>query len=215
MSSRLSLGGGASRSALRDSSSRYNSRRRQSFGGGGGGDDDEVATPQKTRRGFLDTAGSFRDGSSGSSATRAASAPRRQSLGGDALRTETPIRDRRAMLQAWRNARVGEHDDSDTKKRTRADPPLPPSSSYTPNSRKLQRSTAHSQESDDHILLSQNSSVNYYDEENENRSLLSARTPMSRRGKLGSARRHHTPLGRNVAHSYEGKISELLSNMTL
>jgi hypothetical protein len=132
MSSRRSLGGGA-RSVLKDSSSRYNSLasgRRQSFGGGADGE----TTPQKPRRGLLDTAG-FRDGSLPSSASRSASAPRHQALDGDALRSETPIRDRRAMLAAWRQARAGQRgEDTETKKRTRGDPPLPPSSSYTPNS---------------------------------------------------------------------------------
>jgi hypothetical protein len=212
MSSRRSLSGGA-RNVLRESSSRHNSLaggRRQSFGGGGA---NEETTPQKTRRGLLDTAG-FRDGAL-SSASRAASAPRRQSLGGDASTSETPTRDRRAMLAAWRQARTGNPgEETETKKRIRNDPPLPPSSSYTPSSRKLPRTQhAYSQESEDHVSLSQNStgshSVNCYDDGSENNSRgariqLSSGTPLSRRGKLGSARRH-TLLGRNVLQNTEGK----------
>jgi hypothetical protein len=125
-------------------------------------------------------------------------------VGGDALRGETPIKDRRAMLEAWRKARRG-GEDTEPKKRTRADPPLPPT-----NSRKIQRTHAsNSQDSEDQqISLSQNSSasysINYYDDETENsragNSILSSKTPRGRRVKLGSARRKSL-MGRNI----EGK----------
>ena len=188
MSSSFPLGGGA-RGALRDGSSRYNSlagRSRESFGG----TEDGGNSPQKMRRGLLDTTG-YRT--------------RRQSLGGDALRSELPIRDRRAMLQAWRQNKASQREeDNDSKKRSRGDPPLPPCSSHTSNSdysfgnsRKLQKSLTHSQESDDQGSFSQNSAfsvANGYDDESVNHSkgsgsLLAARTPLKRRGKLGSARR--------------------------
>lgn len=185
-SRRASLGGGA----LRECSSRYNSlagRRRQSFAPVANDD----ISPQKPRRGLLDT--------TGLSSTR-----------GDGLRSETPIRDRHAMLQAWRQARAGNRgEEVDTKKRTRADPPLPPSAAYTP-SRKIQRTQGFSQDSDELVQPSQNStpSIAFYDDESENTSrggttLLSARTPLSRRAKLGSARRHSL-MGRSVAR--EGTI---------
>lgn len=203
------LGGGAPRGAFRDGSSRfnsYNSRRRQSLGGG---NSDGEMTPQKHRRGVLDSSG-FRDGAL-SSSSRASSAPRR-SLGGDSLRSETPIKDRRAMLAAWRQARAATQqggEDNENRKRTRADPLLPPTAS-----RKIPRANTFSQDSEDqHAPLSQNStasySVQYYDDESENSragsSLLSVRTPRGRRGKLGSARRH-TLMGRNVVNNNDGKF---------
>jgi hypothetical protein len=204
-----SLGGGTPRGALQDGSSRYNtfkSRRRQSFGGASDGE----TTPIKSRRGLLDSA-TFRDGSVQSVSIRASSVPRR-SLGGDALQSETPIRDRRAMLENWRKARAGRHhggDDAEHRKRTRGDPLLPPSSS-----RKIQRNS--SQENED-MPLSQNSNashaIQFYDDESENsragNSLLSVRTPRSRRGKLGSARRHSL-MGRNVINNAEGGFTRLL-----
>jgi hypothetical protein len=218
MASRRSLGGALGGGALRDGASRSNSvaggRRRQSFGGGA---KPEETTPQKQRLGLLDS--SFRDGTLGSSGSRAASAPRRQSFGGDALRGETPIRDRRAMLQAWRVARTGQNgEENETKKRARNDPPLPPSSAFTPNSkdrgysRKLPRSThGLSQDNDDYSRSQNSQSMNYYDDDSDNGgraggSLLSSRTPLGRRGKLGSARRQ-TMSGRKILQSTEGKWS--------
>jgi len=221
MASRRSLGG----LALRDGASRVNSvsgRRRQSFGGG---TKNEETTPQKQRRGLLDSA--FREGSVGCSGSRAASAPRRQSFGGDALRSETPIRDRRAMLQKWREARAGQTgEENETKKRARNDPPLPPSSAFTPNSkdrgygRKLPRTNAFSQDSDEYSHSQNSQSLTYYDDESENASrasgsLLSARTPLGRRGKLGSARRQ-TMSGRKILHTAEdNSFSEPLSQLTV
>lgn len=203
-----SIGGGAPRAALRDGSSRYNafnSRRRQSFGGSSDGE----TTPVKPRRGLLDSV-NFRDASVQSTSLRASSAPRR-SFGGDAMQTEAPIRDRRALLENWRKARAARQygaDDGEQRKRTRADPLLPPTSS-----RKVQRTTITSQENED-TTLSQNSnasqSTQFYDDESENgragSGLRSVRTPRSRRGKLGSARRH-SMMGKNVINNAEGKFS--------
>ncbi len=192
---------------LRDSASRHNiiaSHRRQSFGGQV---KESETTPQKSQKSLLDSS-VFREGSLSSSSTRAISAPRRQSLGGDALRGETPIRDRRAMLEAWRQARAGNstNEEVETKKRIRNDPPLPPSNAFTPIHRKLQRINNYSQESE---TPSQSSIVQSHDEEFENQSrtgsLLSSRTPRERRGKLGSARRHSL-VGRNVGQ-YNGKLA--------
>jgi hypothetical protein len=201
---------------LRDGSSRYNSlsaRRRQSLGGGLAKESD--TTPQTSQRSLLDSYGS-RENLHGSSANLAGSAPRRQSLGGDALRGETPIRDRRAMLEAWRQARAEnrDHEDVDLKKRCRTDPPLPPSNAFTPNRRKVRRTHDFSQESEG---FSQHSSrvdqtLQYYDDETENQSrgssLLTSRTPISGRGKLGSARRHSL-LGRNIGQA-TGKLAAMV-----
>ena len=203
--SRRSLGG----LALRDGASRHNSlarRRRQSFGGD---TKDEETTPQKPRRGLLDS--TFGDGH------RPSSVSRRQSFGGDALRSETPIRDRRAMLEAWRQARAGQNtDDNETKKRVRNDPPLPPSMAFTPNgkdrgySRKVQRTHGGglSQESDGYSISQNTQSANNYDEGSEmmsrsGASLLTSHTPLSRRSKLGSARRKSMS-GRKILQTFEG-----------
>lgn len=200
-----------SQRALRDSSARFNSlaaNRRQSMGGQG---KDSETTPRKSHTSLLESTG-FREGSLSSSSIRAVSAPRRQSIGGDALRGETPIRDRRAMLEAWRQARAGNrgNEEVDNKKRARNDPPLPPSNAFTPVPKKLQRANNYSQESE---TPSQNSSIPFYDDENEQHSrassLLTSRTPMGRRGKLGSARRHSL-LGRNVVHPI-GKFTTMAS----
>lgn len=165
-------------------------------------------SPQKTQRSLLDSYGS-RENLLVSSSNVTGAPPRRQSLGGGALRGETPLRDRRAMLEAWRQARVENrgHEDVDTKKRSRAEPPpLPPSTAFTPSGRKVQRTHDYSQESE---RLSQHSSgwdqtIQYYDDEADNQSrgssLLTSRTPISRRGKLGSARRHSL-MGRNIGQA--------------
>jgi hypothetical protein len=212
MARRMSLGG-ASRNVLRDSSSRCNSSLASSF--------DEDGTPQKTRRGLLDMSG-ISDGPS--TRGRASSVGRRQTLGGgsDALRSDTPSKSsRREMLAAWRQSRKGGGDDTENKKRIRGNdaPPLPPSfnTSSTPasehgtyQSRKHQRV-----ESEEPLALSQNSapspSVHYYDDESVSEvsrggiSMTSARTPLVRVGRLGSARRR-TLLGRSTIQQ-EGKDS--------
>jgi hypothetical protein len=201
---------------LRDGSARYNSlsaRRRQSLGSGLSKGSD--TTPQKSQGSLLDAYGS-RENLHGSSANSAGSAPRRQSFGGDALRGETPTRDRRAMLEAWRQARVGNRDqeDVDVKKRCRTDPPLPPSNSFTPNRRKVQRTHDYSQENEGFSQQSNrgNQTLQYYDDEAESQSrgssLLTSRTPIGRRGKLGSARRHSL-LGRNIGQA-TGKSATMI-----
>ena len=203
MSSRLSLGGSESRSVLRDTSSRYNSTLSSMPRG--------EETPQKVRRGLLDSY-EFRGGLLGdtSSRSRSASAPRRQSLGGDALRSETPQKDRRAMLEKWRRDRAagGRGHDIDTKKRTRGTetPPLPPGSySNTPStssaadinayqSRKFQKVQ---QESDDTLsqISNFNQTIHYFDDESASDMGRSAgtrrtgRTPRKGRGLGGPARR--------------------------
>ena len=211
MARRMSLGG-ASRNVLRDSSSRYNSSLASSLGG-------EDGTPQKTRRGLLDMSG-ISDGPS--TRGRASSVSRRQTLGGDsdALGSETPSKSsRREMLAAWRQSRKGGGDDTENKKRIRGNdaPPLPPSfnTSSTPasehgtyQSRKHQRV-----ENEEPLSLSQNSapspSIHYYDDESASEasrggiSMASARTPLVRAGRLGSARRR-TLLGRSAIQQ-EGK----------
>ena len=198
-----------SQRALRHSSSRCNtanfsSNRRQSLGGvgnrGDGLENDGETTPQKKKKTLLDSS-AFRQGSLSSSSTRAMSAPRRQSFGGDALRPEAQTRDRRAMLEAWRQARAGNHngDDDDTRKRARNEPPLPPTSTFTPVHTKIQRTTiCHPSGSQ---TPSQTSYTQCYDEDSEYQSrtatLLASRTPVGRRGLLGSARRNSL-VGRNV-----------------
>ena len=212
MARRMSLGG-ASRNVLRDSSSRYNSSLASSLGG-------EDGTPQKTRRGLLDMSG-ISDGPS--TRGRASSVGRRQTLGSgsDALGSETPSKSsRREMLAAWRQSRKGGGDDTENKKRIRGNdaPPLPPSfnTSSTPasehggtyQSRKHQRV-----ENEEPLSLSQNSapspSIHYYDDESASEasrggiSMPSARSPLVRAGRLGSARRR-TLLGRSTIQQ-EGK----------
>jgi hypothetical protein len=211
MARRMSLGG-ASRNVLRDSSSRYNSSLASSLGG-------EDGTPQKARRGLLDMSG-ISDGPS--TRGRTSSVGRRQSLGGggDALRSETPSKSsRREMLAAWRQSRKGGGDDTENKKRIRGNdaPPLPPSfnTSSTPAS---DHGTNHSRkhprvENEEPPTLSQNSaaspSIHYCDDESASEvsrggiSMPSARTPLVRAGRLGSARRR-TLLGRSTIQQ-EGK----------
>ena len=196
---------------LRDSSSRHNSlagRRRQSIGGPLLPKNGEVTTPQKAERSLLEsTTAAY---SSSSAVGRGSYASRRQSFGGDSPAGETPIRDRRAMLEAWRQARQGNGSNEqpaevDTKKRPRNDPPLPPSHSMTPSGRKLQR-TQYSQEE----AFSHSSGMAFYEDDVENQSqgssLLTSRTPIGKRRGLGSARR--SLLGRNIAPSV-GKIYAL------
>ena len=232
MSSRLSLGGNDSRSVLRDASSRYNSSlssasRRLKVSSPGGRDGEE--TPQKTHRGVLDSY-DFRSSLLGdaSSRTRSASAPRRQSFGGDALalRSETPQKDRRAMLEKWRQARAAGNrgQDTENKKRSRgADtPPLPPgmytntpsSSSAEANAYQSRKFQKVQQEADD--TLSQisgfNQSINYFDDESgsdmgrSGGSRLIARTPSrSRRGLGGPARRKSVMPG-TILQAPEGRL---------
>lgn len=174
----------------------------------------DETTPQKERRGLIDSS-AFRDSAFSSSSVRSSSVPRRQSLGGDSLRSGTPVRDRRAMLEAWRQARAGNRgtEEDETKKRVRNDPPLPPSGAggFTSVSRKLARTNSHNTE---HETIG-SGSIAFYDDEAESASrgstFLSSRASMGRRGKLGSARRH-TLLGRNVAPHEE--MPEPLSQLT-
>jgi hypothetical protein len=213
MSSRRGSIGG---SILRDSSSRYNSsissssRRRQSFGGGGGGGDNELSTTPHKPRGLLDSSSSVLSGlrdEPSARTTRSTSLPRRESFGGDNLRSETPVKDRRAMLAAWRVAKTGnrepnETDVDTTKKRNRGyeAPPLPPTDYHQSRKQQKVQQHMHLDGGDEPLPLSQNSavsqSIQYYDDETTGdfsragSSLLSARTPSSRRrGLLGAARR--------------------------
>lgn len=188
--------------ALRDGSSRYNtlvsSRRRQSIGGANR--DDEI-TPQKPHRGLL-------GGAVSSSGNRALSAPRRLSMGGASMAGDTPTRDRRAMLEAWRQARNGNRagDEIDSKKRNRIDPPLPPSAALTPTSRKFQRTGSTLRDVQSHSQQTPGS-IDYYDDEMDNysrgSSLLSSRTSIGRTGKLGTARRQSL-LGKSIGQPCEG-----------
>ena len=197
--------------ALRDGSSRYNTgnvsvNRRQSHGGVVNGKDglenNSQTTPQKNRKTLLDSS-AFRQGTLSSSSTRAMSAPRRQSFGGDALGPEAQTRDRRAMLEAWRQARAGNRsgDDDDTRKRARNEPPLPPTSTCTPVHTKVQRTATGICNISGSQTPSQTSYIQCYDEDsdyqNRTGTLLTSRTPVGRRGLLGSARRNSL-VGRNV-----------------
>lgn len=196
-------------SGLRDGSSRFNSigrSRRQSIGIGGLKGD--ATTPQKERRGLIDSSG-LRENAFSSSLGRSSSVPRRQSLGGDSFRSGTPVKDRRAMLEAWRQARAGNRapEEAENKKRVRNDPPLPPSSSgsFTPGSRKIARTNNIHNEQE----TIGSSTIAFYDDEEEHlsrgSSLLSSRTSMAPRGKLGSARRHSL-LGRNIPQQQSCKF---------
>lgn len=237
----MSLGGGAlRRNVLSDSTSRMNTTNNASVNGrltassSLSQDDRDYGTPLKS----VDIDDGIAYGSTTSSNHRSSSAPRRQSFGGSGLLSrsntaahtastiETPIRDRRAMLEAWRKARGGDACGGDpssveTRKRTRGDPPpLPPSS-------KQHRTTL----SQDHVsnasavyyvhqthhnhhptadLNSQssmrsNQTIDYYDNDIENRIAITARTPSSRQGTMGSARRKSL-MGRNIYHVNEGTI---------
>lgn len=206
---------------LRDGSSRYNSSGRQSIGFGlhSNKDDVGITTPQKERRGLIDSAG-FRENSTfSSSLSRSSSVPRRQSLGGESFRSATPTRDRRAMLEAWRQQRQGNRAPAAaeetmvdaTKKRTRNDPPLPPSAStasFTPSSRKMARTNTFEQQQPQETIGS--GTIAFYDDEAEESmsrgsSLRSSRASLGgRRGKLGSARR--SILGRKIGQPLEGTL---------
>lgn len=237
--SRLSLGGGALRraggggTALSDSSSRINVRSYTSS-------DDEYHhnSPQKTTN---------------STRQRSSSSSRRQSFGGDGIlsrsklsrnnhhTTGTPIRDRRAMLEKWRQSRGtgtpattesigGDSYPSsiETRKRTRGDPPLPPSSkshrSATPNHSHYQENHHPSNGGKyDSRTQMQQSTIEYYDNDDDmenarldgygtTSSLLSARTPASNRSRrqtMGSARRKTTTLlGRGIIQNNREDLNE-------
>jgi hypothetical protein len=167
---------------------------------------------------------------------RSSSVPRRQSFSGSGLislsavvnsnSTATPIRDRRAVLEAWRKARCGETSNTgnvedlssiETRKRTRGDPLLlPPSSKHyrtnmshdyacTSFGQSLhQNSHPRAAETQyQNSILSSNLTIDYCDNDIENRSAFTARTPSSRRGTMGSARRKSL-MGRNIYHVNEG-----------
>lgn len=228
----MSLGGGSeTRSVLGDGASRHNSslslsaRRRQSFGGR-----EEDGTPQKSHTSVLDTyevRGS--GGLLGDSASRrrSVSAPRRQTL--DAQQSETPQKDRRAMLTAWRQARAtGNPDGGENKKRTRGldTPPLPPSayaSAGTPSSATadftsytIRKQRKVQQELEDTISLSHasvgaQSTIQYYDgdsasDDRAGGSLLTSRTPSGKRRGLGAAARRKSSAmpPRSVVNAAEG-----------
>jgi len=192
--SRMSLGGGALRRGVLDGSSRYNVRPTAAS------DDEYLTTPKK----------SFSS---------------RQSLGGEGLlsrsnysvgSSSSSIVDRRAMLEKWRQSRngggasvdtSGDAASMETRKRNRGDPPLPPVSKQHKSS-----SSTHGYHSQTN---SQDNSIEYYDDDVENRnggyggSVLSSRTPASksnRRMTMGSARRKAPLLGRTVIqNNREGK----------
>ena len=187
MSARRKSLGAPSRVALRESSSRYNRAEEA---------DDFSQTPPKPRLGLLDKSG-YRSSSS-----------RRQTLGGNALQSATPAKDRRAMLAAWRQSRNEGSEEIDTRKRTRNDPPLPPSgyaSSDQLSSRKQQRV-------EENEPLSQNTypgtGIHFDDDESEGpysvRSAKTAYTPIGRSGRLGSARRKTFMGGRSMLPRAEG-----------
>ena len=234
--SRMSLGGGALRRGgaplVDNSASRFSARSSSAAS------DDEYAhtTPQKS------SSAAHHD-----SRQRSSSSSRRQSFGGDGLLSRsnyhttaatsgTPIRDRRAMLEKWRNSRGGSsapvpsggggggsgNDASsvETRKRTRGDPPLPPTSKVHRSTTSTHSHYSYSQENQqynggnhDSNSQIQQSNIEYYDDDMESTkaggygtttSLLSVRTPSSnrsRRSTMGSARRKTTLLGRNVVQS--------------
>jgi hypothetical protein len=238
-SRRMSLGTGAQRRVLGEGSSRFNTR----YGSSNllsSAVDNEMNTPQKSlydgsNGGLGLDLESITDGgenASVSSTRRSSSVPRRQSFGGEGLLSahrqhingnnsgETPVRDRRAMLQAWRQAREGDSSSIDaTRKRTaRGDPLLPPSSKHPKVTMPSGSSNVGATLPHEHRYTgleqmenrSHQSALNYYDDDEENRTiggsshiLFSARTPSSRRA-IGSARRKSI-LGRSVVHSNEGK----------
>jgi hypothetical protein len=251
----MSLGGGALRRAgaplVDNSASRFNARSSSAAS------DDEYAhtTPQKSSR------AAHQD-----SRQRSSSSSRRQSFGGDGLLSRsnyhitatssgTPIRDRRAMLEKWRNSRGGSstpvpppaggggsgsgsgNDASsvETRKRTRGDPPLPPTSKVLRSTASTHSHYSHSQENqqynggnhDSHSQIQQ-SNIEYYEDDMESTrtgdngtttNLLSVRTPSSsrsRRGTMGSARRKTTLLGRNVVqNNREGELDKTISFILL
>jgi hypothetical protein len=231
MPSRMSLGGGSeTRGVLGDGASRYNSslslsaRRRQSFGGR-----EEDETPQKSHTSILETYEVRGGGFLGDSAPRrrSVSAPRRQTM--DAQQSETPQKDRRAMLAAWRQARAtGNPDGGENKKRTRGldTPPLPPSayaSAGTPSSATadlssytVRKQRKVQQEMDDTISLSHasagcQSTIQYYDgdsasDDRAGGSLLTSRTPSGKRRGLGAAARRKSSAlpPRSVVNAAEG-----------
>jgi len=229
----MSLGGGALRrggTPLVDSSSRLNSRYDT------GSDDENSITPRKS------SASSY-----SSTRRRSSSVPRRQSFGGDGLLSRgnyvtssatsgTPIRDRRAILEQWRQSRAAAAgtggarapaDDApvvDTRKRYRGDPPLPPTSkqprSMTSNTHSHYAQN-YSQESN---LYSNGGGIELYDDDMDSRttgyaatSVLSGRTPSSsRRTTMGSALRKTPLLGRSVMQNSREELSqpEPLSQLT-
>ncbi|OEU17114.1 hypothetical protein FRACYDRAFT_184776, partial [Fragilariopsis cylindrus CCMP1102] len=179
----MSLGGGALRRGgaplVDNSASRFNARALSTAS------DDEYAhtTPQKSSR------AAHQD-----SRQRSSSSSRRQSFGGDGLLSRsnyhttvassgTPIRDRRAMLEKWRNSRgggsstpvpppaggdrVGSGNDAssiETRKRTRGDPPLPPTSKVhrpTTSTHKLSQSEPLSQLTQDYDVDLEHSTTRY------------------------------------------------------
>ena len=156
--------------------------------------------------------GMTRDGLS--SGTRDSSASRRQSVCCGVSQSETPKSDRRAMLEAWRQARAGAIDGVEPKKRNRMQEPLfllPNSNLNTPSTKDFARRKQQKIEIQENATLSQPTGesllVKCSDNENANEvvSLMSARTPLGRRPKgLGSARRK-TFLGKPVLQVSEGK----------
>lgn len=231
--SRMSLGGGALRrggAPLVDNSSHFNVRSSELS------DDEYHTTPRKSSR--------LQD-----SRLRSSSVSRRQSFGGDGLlsrsnhrttsaTSETPKRDRRAMLEKWRQSR-GDEDSTpaarggagdalsvETRKRTRGDPPLPPSSKTHRSATSTHSLYPPSQEKQhcnggkhDYHSQKKQSTIEYYDDDDmestrpdghaTTTSILSARTPSSsrsRRTTMGSARRKTTVLGRSIVqNNREGK----------
>jgi hypothetical protein len=191
---------------------------------------EDCGTPQKSIELDGSTYGSA------SSKRRSSSVPRRQSFGGNSLLShgiaanqssaETPIRDRRAMLEAWRRARggdgasVGAGDPSsvETRKRTRGDPPLLPPSSKQHRTTLSQDRTSlsgtqslyqphHPSDINSQASLRSTHTIDYYDQDAENRGAFTAHTPSSRQGTIGSARRKSL-MGRSIYHLNEGKKME-------
>jgi hypothetical protein len=231
------------RTVLGDSTSRVNTHstttNRYAASSLSEGHQHECGTPHK----FIDFDDGMTNGQcSASFKQRCSSVPRRQSFGGSGLlslstavnsySTETPIRDRRAVLEAWRKGRVvdtasdGVTEDPSSilsRKRTRGGtaPLLPPSSKhYRTNLSQDHASNSfgqsfhqnnHHGETEVHSEssnLSSRMAIDYCDNDVENHSsIFTARTPSTRRGTMGSARRKSL-MGRNIYHVNEGKWHE-------
>jgi len=239
--SRMSLGGGALRrggAPLVDNSSHLNVRSSALS------DDEYHTTPRKSSR--------LQD-----SRLRSSSVSRRQSFGGDGLlsrsnqlttsaKSATPKRDRRAMLEKWRQSRgdedstpaprgvppPGDTSSVENRKRTRGDPPLPPSSKthrsvtsahslYPPSHPPSQEIQHYDGRNHDYHSQKKQTTIEYYDDDDmestrpdghgTTTSILSARTPSSsrsRRTTMGSARRKTTILGRSIVQNNREDLNE-------
>jgi len=243
--SRMSLGGGALRKGVLDGSSRYNVR------SAAASDDEYQTTPKKSsyasglrqRSSSVSRRESFggdNGGGGGGLLSRSNYAT------GSSSSTGISAVDRRAMLEKWRQQRNGgggaagggpasanaggvsatgvDVASTETRKRNRGDPPLPPASKQhrsTASSTHSYYSHSHSQENNYYSQGGGGGTIEYSDDEMENRntSVRSGRTPSSnRRTTMGSGARRKTPLlGRSVIQSSSREDfgqSEPLSQLT-